>query len=481
MALQQEGRLRREKSFCVHAHFYQPMRGNPVNGEIGREPGANPFRNWNERITQECYRPNAELGNLKAISFNFGETLLSWVCRHQPDVYQMILDADAYNVATYGVGNALAMPIHHTILPLARRRDKRTQIAWAKAAFVRRFGREPEGLWLPETAIDLETLEVTHELGFQFTVLSGGQINSGVDEDRDGSGPYWVALPGGGQIATFVRHEKLSSDLAFGISNLGGAGRWARYVLSPHRKHAGPLTLVAVDGETFGHHHQGEYQFLRWLTSYEAKAVGYEVTTLSRYFQGHPPTRYVEVKERTAWSCHHGVLRWVTGCGCTPGYSGWKGALRRALDRLCCEIDALYEREITALGVDPWALRDGYINVVLCQESGPDYLERMGLALEGDRQEDVLDMLRAQYQAQLMYSSCAFFFEDFARPEPRYAISNAAYAIQLMRRATGVDLSDAFRYDLTVVVSSANGHLNGTQVYDEVAQQLELPGALEPA
>ncbi len=472
--------MARKKYFCLHAHFYQPMRGNPITGEIGPEPSAAPFRNWNERITDECYRPNAELGNLEAISFNFGETLLAWLEKRQPVIYQMILAADRRNVERYGVGNALAMPIHHTILPLSRRRDKRTQIAWGKAAFVMRFGRAPEGLWLPEMAVDLETLNVARTLGFQFTILSGGQIVAAKrDESHDGAGPYWVELPDGDRIAVFVRHEKFSSDLAFGIGHLGGAGRWAHYVLGPHRKKAGPLTLVAVDGETFGHHHRGEYQFVRWLVSHEAPEAGYEVVSLGRYLQEHPPTRTVEIKERSAWSCFHGVSRWVTGCSCTDGYSGWKGALRRAFDKLALEIDHLYEAQIAPLGVDPWALRDGYIAVVLGQESDADYLARMGLKLDATEQTRVSDMLCAQYQAQLMYSSCAFFFEDFARPEPRYAIGNAAYAVQLMRRATGVDLSAGFREDLAMV--NGKDGSNGMETYDEVAMEEETALASAPA
>ena len=467
--------MARQTYFCIHAHFYQPLRGNPITGEIGPEPAATPFRNWNERITQECYRPNAELGNLNAISFNFGETLLSWMEKRHPDVYRMILDADRHHVETYGVGNALAMPIHHTILPLSRQRDKRTQIAWAKAAFEMRFGRAPEGIWLPEMAVDLETLQVARELGFQFTVLAGGQIATRRDEESEGSGSYWVALPNGERIAVFVRNEKLSADLAFGINNLGGAGRWARHVLSPRRRHAGPLTLAAVDGETFGHHHRGEYQFLRWLLSHEAEAVGYQITTLARYLRENPPTRFVEIKERTAWSCYHGLARWVTGCDCTPGFSGWKGALRRAMDKLAIEIDYLYANQVAHLGVDPWALRDGYISVVLGKESGADYLGQVGLKLDAKEQMRVLDMLHAQYQTQLMYSSCAFFFEDFARPEPQYAISNAAYAIHLMQRAADVDLAGPFRYDLAVV--NGRGGVNGMQVYDEAAKALEAAGS----
>jgi hypothetical protein len=253
---------------------------------------------------------------------------------------------------------------------------------------------------------------------------------------------------------------------------MGGSGRWARKALAPYRRHAGRLTLAAVDAETFGHHHPREYQFLRWLMRYEVDAVGFEITTLERYFEQNPPEKAVKIKERTAWSCHHGLARWAAGCSCTPGYSSWKGALRRALDNLASEIDLLYVRLVDRFGVDPWALRDGYIAVALGRIDGPGYLRQSGLEFDSDDDLTgrVLDMLRAQYHAQAMYSSCAFFFEEIQRPEPRYAISNGVYALHLAKRATDVDLSARFYSDLAVVYSEASD-FNGATVYDSVLRE----------
>lgn len=470
-----EGSLARKKYLCLHAHFYQPARGNPMTGVVGVESSAAPYQNWNERITAECYRPNAELGNLKHISFNFNETLLTWLERQHPDVYQLVLDADRYNLETYGVGNAVASTIHHTILPLAWRRDKRTQIAWGKAAFEQRFGRIPEGVWLPEMAVDLETLSVVRELGFQFTILSRGQVvvepaDINVEEP---AGPYWVALPDGERIAVFVRHERFSRDLAFNIGKLGGAGHWARLALMPYRRHAGALSLAAVDGETFGHHHRGEYQFLHWLMRYEAAASGYPTTTLTRFLKDNPPERFAVVKERTSWSCYHGLSRWAVGCDCTPRSSNWKGGLRRALDNLAHQIDFLYIRMAEQAGAAPWVLRDGYIDVVLGKIDGLAYLKRADVDLDSDAAARMLDMLRAQYHRQMMYTSCAFFFEDLGRPEPRYVIAHAAYAGYLVLRATGVDLNRLFRDELAVVYSD-NDAMNGMEIYDAIVSDLNL-------
>jgi hypothetical protein len=460
------------KSLCVHGHFYQPPRDNPFDDEPFSEPDAAPYENWNARITAECYQPNAELGNFDLISFNLGETLAGWLADNAPDTYRRILQADADNIERCGVGNAIAQPMHHTILPLSPREDKITQVAWGKAAFTHRFGHPSGGMWLPEMAADYETLEVLVEQGIEWTILTERQV-----EDRPpGAGPYWIRLPGGKRIKVFVRDEELSDGISFNLGNFGGAGRWAREVLTPHAREGGALTLIATDGETFGHHWRGEEQFLRWLLTREARAAGFEVTTLSRYAREVEPRHEVELIENTAWSCGHGLARWATGCGCTPGDSTWKGAVRRAMDNLRWGLDEVYDREMGDLGVaKPLALRDAYIRVVLGDVTPEQYLHEQGIYATGGAAECLLKLIEAQYYRQRMYASCAFFFAKLGEVTTRYGIANAAYAIRLTRDATGVDLAEDFRRDLSVAkgLDDETGEpFTGADIFDEVYQAL---------
>ncbi|MFW6115786.1 MAG: glycoside hydrolase, partial [Chloroflexota bacterium] len=242
---------------AIHGHFYQPQREDPFTGRILREPSAAPYANWNERITAECYAPNARVGNFEHISFNLGGTLARWLDQHAHDTYARIVAADRAHEEAHGVGNGLAQSVHHTILPLARRRDKICQVRWGIASFEHRFGRRPQGMWLPEMAVDYETLEVLAAAGIRFTILSDEQVygrSPGADLPVAG-GPYRVALPTGGDIAVFVRDRHLSNHLSFGMPDSQHVEEWLETHLAWRCRRDG-LHIIATDGETFGHHHR---------------------------------------------------------------------------------------------------------------------------------------------------------------------------------------------------------------------------------
>jgi alpha-amylase/alpha-mannosidase (GH57 family) len=431
------------KSFCVHGHFYQPPREDPFTGAIPLEEGANPFPNFNEKINAECYRPNAELGNFERLSFNLGPTLAAWLEDHDSLTYQRIVEADQGNRAAYGVGNALAQAYHHTILPLATRRDK-------------------------QTAVDQETLEVLASQGIAFTILSPHQAPPSSPPGRgcNGAGPYRVRLGRGRDIAVFFRDGTLSNYLAFNSHLTNSARDFTGNCLSG----GGGLRLVATDGETFGHHHRGGEFFLHDLLYEEASRVGYEVTFLARYLQEHPPMAEVEVIDGTSWSCGHGLARWREGCTCTQGDGRWKRPLRGALDRLAEEMDALYQDEVQRWVADPWMLRDGYIQVVLGEIEGRTFLAQQASgALAEEEAKRILTLLEAQYYRQAMYTSCGFFFEDLSRLEPRYIIAYAAKAIHLVREATGISLEESFKRDLRLAVSWITDQM-GEDIYNEVVR-----------
>src|SRR5437867_3597636 len=168
-----EGRRRiLTRSIVIHGHFYQPPRENPWLESVEVQDGAAPFHDWNERVTAECYAPNTAarrvdeqnrildiVNNFEKISFNAGPTLLAWLDRHRPDVCAKIVAADRASVtARGGHGNAIAQVYNHMIMPLALRRDKVTQVRWGVEDFRARFGREPEGCWLPVSADDYESV-----------------------------------------------------------------------------------------------------------------------------------------------------------------------------------------------------------------------------------------------------------------------------------------------------------------------------------
>ncbi len=457
--------------FCLHGHFYQPPRDDPFSGKIARETGAEPYHDFNEKINDECYHPNARVGNFAQISFNVGPTLSKWIAENDPITFDLIVKSCQQHQQAHGVGNVVMQPVHHTILPLARRRDKIAQVKWGIASCEYRFGCRPRGAWLPEMAVDFETLQVLEAAGVRFVILSDDQVSGDLSQ---GAGPYLVKLENGHSIAVFVRDSTISNQLAFGLKYYSNDARgWVESALANSPE---GLRLLATDGETFGHHHHGTEHFLRDLLCRELPRAGFEVTTLERYLKEHPPTVEIDVIEYSSWSCKHGLARWLTGCECTLGDSRWKGALRRALDIRAGEIDRLYEKIARGYGADPWPLRDDYIDVKLGKVDGQKFmLEHKLEQLTSETAGRLLLILEAEFFRQRMFASCAFFFEELTRFEPRYAIANAAKAIALIKEATSDDLSGGFRRDLAVVVSARVG-VTGADLYDAIVDSAQSNG-----
>ena len=444
---------------CLYGHFYQPPRENPFTGLLPIEPEATPYANFNEKITAECYRPNAEEGNFESISYDLGPTLAAWLEDAHPELYRLIIDADRQHLARYGVGNALAQAYNHTILPLANSRDKETQILWGLQDFRHRFGHAAHGMWLAETAVDIECLELLAKHGVTYTVLAPWQAASPVDPTE----PYIVSLPSGRSITVFFYNAPLSGGVSFDWNTTSNADLFAASYLPGHLVKSkqdareAQLLLIATDGELYGHHKPWRDKFLSHLITTGAPGYGFEVCTLERFLLLHPATKEVELRVPSAWSCGHGVARWSTGCECTEGDSSWKGSLRTALTHLADRGDVLFEQYTSETLSDPWAARNGYLALRNGWESPASFWTMYGKGNHTPESEHLaqrtLLLLEAEYYLQYSFTSCGFFFEDLDRIEPRNDIAFARRAISLFWQALGVDLQHDFLQDLQSVKS----------------------------
>lgn len=449
------------KAICVHGHFYQPPREDPLTGIIPVEPGAYPYRNWNERIHAECYRPNAELENFKQISFNIGPTLFSWMVTHDNLTCQQIIKQDRDNVQQLGVGNAIAQAYNHTILPLASSSDKVIQIYWGIADFVHRFQRPPQGMWLPETAVDDETLTILANHGIEYTILAPWQAAA---DNIDITEPYLVKLPGERTITVFFYERDLSGRISFESSSTENADRFAEHELFPlyHNekgKNSHPqILLLASDGELYGHHKPFREQFLSHLLDGASTSHGITPTFPGYWLRQHPPRQTTFIRERTSWSCHHGIARWKEGCACSRLDGKWKLHLRAALDRLSRALDQVYFDSTYPLVSKPRFLRQQYIHAILGEIKTADLINESAVrVLKTDQILRISLLLESQRERQRMFTSCGWFFDDFDRIEPKNNLAYAAQAVRLARIATGEDLAPQTIMDLKHVVSPRTG------------------------
>jgi len=424
------------RSIVIHGHFYQPPREDPWFDEVSREPSAAPFHDWNERIEHECYGPmvgaratrpaNARATRsanaLSSISFDVGPTLLDWLERHAHATYEAMLEADrASRRARAGHGNAIAAPYHHVILPLTSRRDKRTEVRWGIADFRRRFGRDPVGMWLPETAVDDETLDVLAAEGIAFTILGSHQV---VRPPANGL-PGLYRTGGGRSIALFLYDGDTSHDIAFGPLT-GDATLWAERMTARRAPpgETGPhLLTVATDGETYGHHHRGGERTLATVLADLRLREEVLLENPASFLHRHAPREEVELVAPSSWSCVHGVERWRAECGCRmaperQSQQRWRAPLRDALEWLAGELNRRFEHEGAPRFGDPWRARDAYGASV---GSGADGV----LALE---------LLEMERNCLRMFTSCGWFFDDLGGLEGTQVLRYAARAIDLAGR-----------------------------------------------
>jgi len=449
-----------DRSLCVHGHFYQPPRENPWTGRIDPEPSAAPWRNWNERIADECYEPNtaAEVhhfgvaarrrNNFASISFNVGPTLMAWLEAERPGVHHAIVEADAAAAARFGGhGGAMAQVHDHLILPLANARDRRTQVKWGLADFRHRFGREAEGMWLPETAVDVPTLETLAAERVRFTILAphqatrvrepgGSWTGAGADGGLDTGRAYVQRLPSGREIALFFYDGDVATGIAFDGLLHDGAELSRRLEAMALTGEAPRLGHVATDGESYGHHHAHGEMALAWAMEAVERDARVDLTTYGAWLAAHPPDTEVECADGTSWSCAHGVRRWAGGCDCGTGGAGWdygwRGPLRSALDDIRDDLAGRFEDEAGRLLDDPWAARDDYAELRLGGATVAEAWWRRHLrpGAEGSRAE-VRRWLEMQAAALRMFTSCGWFFDDPAGLETRQVLRYAGRALDL--------------------------------------------------
>jgi alpha-amylase/alpha-mannosidase (GH57 family) len=489
------------RHLCIHGHFYQPPRENPWLEAIELQDSAFPYHDWNERITAECYAPNATarildgdgrivdiVNNYSRISFNFGPTLLAWMEEKAPDVLASIVAADQQSRERFsGHGSALAQAYNHMILPLANRHDKTTQVLWGIRDFELRFGRKPEGMWLPECGADAESLDVMAGLGITFTVLSPFQASRvrriGMSQWRDVNGgrvdpsrPYRVNLPSGRNIAVFFYDAPVSKAVAF--EKLLSDGETFAYRLMDgydDGRDSDQLMHIATDGESYGHHHRyGEMALAYALHHIESNHLA-RLTNYGEFLELHPPTHEAQIHEKSAWSCSHGVRRWHADCGCNsggrPGWNQrWRQPLRDALDWLRDQLAPLYEVKAKELLKDPWQARDEYINVILdrSDESIARFFERQAnRVLNEEEQIQCLRLLELQRHAMLMFTSCGWFFDELSGLETVQVIQYAGRVLQLAQNALDQDLEAAFLERLARARCNIPEHRDGRRIYEK--------------
>ncbi len=487
-----------QRCICLHGHFYQPPRENPWLDVIERQDSAYPYHDWNERITAECYRPNTAarlinsegkiidiVNNYEYISFNFGPTLMNWLKRYEPDVYGAIIEADTKSIKTHhGHGNAIAQVYNHIIMPLATRRDKELQVKWGIDDFRSHFHRDPEGMWLAETAVDMETLEVLADYGIRFTILSpyqarrfrklNGQWKS-VDNAIDGRVPYLCRLPGGKSIVLFFYDGPIAQDVAFaGLLNSGEAfyNRLLSVAMAdfPFGEAGGLILNVATDGETYGHHHKFAEMALAYTVRKISANKDVVLANYAEFLDLYGVDFEVGIKENTSWSCAHGVERWRSDCGCHIGggpdwNQKWRAPLREAMDFLRQNTVEKFGQVANELGAeDGFSLEKSYSEVMLGEKRQRWAEKQFNRQMSDEELVRLFNGLEACKFSLFAFTSCGWFFDDISGIEGVQIMAYAARAIEFLQEL-GLDIEGQYLSILGKAKSNIPGFKDGAYVF----------------
>ena len=502
-------------SLIIHGHFYQPPRENPRTGLIDIQESARPYKNWNERINLDCYKANTssrflnEYGQIKQIynnyeyiSYNFGPTLLSWLYENDRQTYELIIQADKNSVKRLGFGNAMAQGFSHTILPLDSHDMAREQINWGIKDFYFRYGREPEGIWLPEAAINSHVVDILAEEGIKFVVLSPFQAkavqNSNNDEFTYLNGrpapydkPYILQGVKGREISAFFYQGQLASDISFGHA-LRSADSLYNNLLHIKNTQTSTLINTATDGEIYGHHEAYGDMALAALINKVEKNEDFKFTNYATYLNEHKAEKYAllvdgEESKGSSWSCFHGVSRWYKDCGCnTGGKEGWnqkwRTPLRNSIADLALSINSEFDshiKEIFKAKVSTQEILDKAAALYIGQTKACDLIKQLHKDYKFDSSDDtkLATLLDGILNLHYSFSSCGFFFNDLAGIEPKQSITYALYAIDEFSKYTNKDLLSSFVNILKEAKSNEDG--DGLSIISQISK--EMNGEIEAA
>ncbi len=436
----------------IHCHFYQPPRENPWTEEVEPEKEAYPYANWNERITYECYSKLMPV--FSQISQNWGPTLLRWLKREFPHLYSTLRTCISKHK------NALMQPYYHVIFPLSDSMDKEILIKWGAKSFLHNFNHKPLGIWLPELAVDLETLRLAEKVGLRFAILGCHQIKA--------NRPGFYKILGTNDFYVFAFDRDISGAIAFAPEELFEPKKFLNF-MRERLKNSDSYTLIALDGETFGHHKRRGDIALKAVVNgadFRLMSLNDAFFLFSNHFQE------TEIIENTSWSCVHGVARWKEHCGCNTGVhphwsQHWRTPLRKAVEWLKEKIDEIFFAVSPRYFKDPWKALMDYVLVV--EERNFYFLNRfLNKHLKVNDPNDcvkAIKLMEMKNASLAMFTSCGWFFDDISGTESQIVMRYAKRALDLAFEVSQTFLEAGFLNILSKAESNIKEYGTGKDIY----------------
>lgn len=422
------------KNLMQHLHIYQP-RGNDK---------------WTKKINEQCYKPITKSDVLRHTSFNIGPTLMDWFAENDSETLERIISLDT--------GQVVGQTYNHRIMPLVRfDEDLKTQIVWGKKHFKKYFGRDPKGMWLPETATSKRVCRALVDEGIDYTIGAPWQMkrNDCDDENSILSKPYNVDLGNDKSITYFfyhpesghcafddeidsATHKHFLDDVEFTLDYLG-----------KKIEHDGDMMLLAYDGETFGHHHPFADNWEAYLPTAIAKRDDIDMISIDEYLKKFLVTEWAEINDNSSWSCFHNLDRWKKGCDCSGGVKEYQEPMLEALEKVEDKVHDVFSEEGGKILKNVWDARNDYIDTLIGNKSKEEFLnQHLKQSYSEDVKEKVMTLLEAEHHNQLAFTSCGWFFGDLSM-QAEANILDGYRALEKVQSVTGENLTSGYMDDVS--------------------------------
>lgn len=241
------------------------------------------------KVVRESYEPIIQIleaNPASLINLNVSGALIEQLARGHTDLlYRLSRLVGRRQVELTGSA------CYHPLLPYLPADEANRQVRLNEQAVKKNLGEEVKlgpGFFAPEMSIDASVCQEIKNLGYSYVIADESAVP---EKEKSFLSHSRVFIDRNSGLKILCRHKELSLDIAF--SKLRNISDFIEAVSGK------PCVILAMDGETFGHHRPEQMELLRSILQYYVISKEIQLVWLSDLVQVEPAIE-TEV-QRSCW------------------------------------------------------------------------------------------------------------------------------------------------------------------------------------